>query len=65
MRVVPLTPQSMRKCRWSQPQFATAPQIEEDMRDVPWECVHTPGQERPVTDGECAGCEEWDPDYEF
>jgi hypothetical protein len=65
MRSLPLMPQYMRECRWCQPQSGTTPPIDQDLLDVPWECVRTSGHERPVTDEECAGCEEWEPDYTF
>jgi len=65
MQSVRLAPQNMRECRWCQPQFGTTPQIDRDPHDVPWECVRRPGQERPVTEAECAGCEEWEPDNTF
>ncbi len=56
--------QGMRECRWSQPQFVP-PNTEEHLAEARWECVRTAGEERPVCDAECAGCEHWDPDYTF
>ena len=65
MRSVARTPQDMRECRWCQPQFRATPHPPEDILDVPWECVRIAGEERPVTDAECAGCPEWQPDRSF
>jgi len=65
MRRTTLPVQNMRECRWSQPQFCATPNTEERLPEAPWECVRTPGQERPVSEAECAGCAHWDPDYTF
>jgi hypothetical protein len=62
MRRVPLTVHDMRECRWSQPQFRATREPEENIIDAPWECVRVPGDERPVSEAECAGCERWEPD---
>jgi hypothetical protein len=62
MRSVAHTPQAMRKCRWCQPQLRAAPHADGDMLDVPWECVRITGEERPVTEAECAGCAGWQPE---
>ena len=65
MHLITLTRQNMRECRWSQPQFRATPSSEEDLADAPWECVRTPGDERPISDAECVGCEHWEPDHLF
>jgi hypothetical protein len=59
------TPHNMRACRWCQPQDGPTSSAEEDVAAAPWECVRTTGQERPVSDAECAGCEYWEPDQLF
>ena len=65
MRSIALTPQNMRECRWGQPQFGATPVAKEGVLDARWECVRTPGHERLVSEAECAGCEDWEPDYSF
>jgi hypothetical protein len=65
MKSIAITPQNMRECRWCQPQFRVTPDTDESMADAPWECVRITGQERPVSDEECAGCDNWEPDYGF
>jgi hypothetical protein len=65
MRPLTLTRQNMRECRWSQPQFRGTPNTDEGLLEAPWECVRTPGEERPVSDADCVGCEHWEPDYLF
>jgi hypothetical protein len=65
MRSITVTPQNMRECRWCQPQIGAAPDTEDSVLDALWECVRIPGGERPVTEAECAGCEEWEADYSF
>ena len=65
MFVLTLNPQTMRECRWCQPQFRVQVSGEEDLANAPWECVRTAGQERPANEDECASCEHWEPDYTF
>ena len=65
MRATVLIRQPMRECRWSQPAFRPGPNTIDDVADAPWECIRTRGDERPVDDAECAGCEHWEPDYTF
>ena len=57
--LVPL--EGMRECRWSQPQFRADARPHE-VAEAPWECVREPGQERPITEADCVGCEYWEPD---
>jgi hypothetical protein len=57
--------QGMRECRWSQPQFCPLTTRVDEVADAPWECIRIRGEERPVDEAECAGCEHWEPDYTF
>jgi hypothetical protein len=65
MRSIVLTPQGMRDCRWSQPELRPGQSIEEDLWEASWECIRVRGQERPLIEAECAGCEHWEPDPFF
>ena len=65
MFVTILTPQDMPECRWCQPQFVGRRNGEEDLASAPWECIRIPGQEHPISDIQCAGCEHWESDYTF
>ena len=58
--VVPM--EGMRQCRWSQPQFRPGAGADQ-VADAPWECVRVQGQERPIAEDDCVGCEHWTPDY--
>jgi hypothetical protein len=62
MVITPVMQQGMRECRWCQPQFPVQPTSEDDLATTPWECVRVPGEERPVTEEECASCERWELD---
>jgi hypothetical protein len=55
-------PQDMRECRWAQPQFRPQRDADGRLADAPWECVRKPGEERPITESECAHCEHWELD---
>jgi hypothetical protein len=65
MTITIMSPQTMRECRWSQPQFDARLTRDEDPANAPWECVRISGQEHPVSDDDCLGCPHWELDLIF
>ena len=65
MRNTIVRSQEMRECRWSQPACPPYEDSEENLLEAPWACGRRTGEERLISEAECAGCKHWVRDETF